>query len=77
MKKSIVLLLVALFLMPLGGTLYAASKKKKEKGKTEEAAPAKKESKYDKLLKKPGVKTVRGILSRCTVSGIRCISNIR
>lgn len=60
MKKSIVLLLLALFVMPLGNTLYAASKKKKEKGKTEETAPAKKESKYDKLLKKPGVKTVNG-----------------
>ncbi len=61
MRKSIVLLLVALFFMPLGDTLYAASrKKKKDKDKTEEVAPEKKESKYDKLLKKPGVKTVKG-----------------
>ena len=61
MRKSIVLLLVALFLMPLGDTLYASSRrKKKNKDKTEAAAPEKKESKYDKLLKKPGVKTAKG-----------------
>lgn len=52
MKKWIVLFVAALFVVPFANDSYAASrKKKKNKNKTEEVAPKKKETPYEKLMK--------------------------
>lgn len=62
MKKSIVLL--TLFFLAFsflnGGEAFAKKKKKNKKGETENVSKPKPKSKYDKLLKKPGVITVKG-----------------
>lgn len=61
MKKWIVLFVAALFVVPFANDSYAASrKKKKNKNKTEEVAPKKKETPYEKLMKKPGRETAEG-----------------
>jgi len=62
MKKWIVLFVAALFVIPCTNEVYAAKKKNKKKAKTAQADTTKKKktSKYDKLLKKPGVVTAKG-----------------
>jgi len=62
MKKWIVLFVAALFVIPCTNEVYAAKKKNKKKAKTAQADTTKKKktSKYDKLLKKPGVVTAQG-----------------
>lgn len=63
MKKLIVFFMVALLVVPCSQSAYAFGKKKKKKKGQVEAittTPAKKESKYDKFLKTPGLQTVAG-----------------
>ncbi|MCR9011538.1 zinc-dependent metalloprotease [Gabonibacter chumensis] len=60
MKKWFVLFVAVLLIFPFANEGYGASrkrKKKKEKEKTEQVAPKKKETPYEKLMKKPGRKT--------------------
>ena len=55
--------MVALLVVPCSQSAYAFGKKKKKKKGQVEAittTPAKKESKYDKFLKTPGLQTVAG-----------------
>lgn len=59
MKKWFVLFVAVLLIFPFANEGYGASrkrKKKKEKEKTEQVAPKKKETPYEKLMKKPGRK---------------------
>lgn len=60
MKKWLVLFVVVLLIFPCVNEADGASrkrKKKKEKAKTEQITPKKKETPYEKLMKKPGRKT--------------------
>ena len=62
MKKSIVLLALFCFAFSLLNVtdVFAKKKKKAKKGEVENVEEATPKSKYDKLLKKPGVITVKG-----------------
>lgn len=62
MKRSIVLLALFCFAFSCFSVTEAFAKKKKKakKGEVEKVEKAKPKSKYDKLLKKPGVITVKG-----------------
>lgn len=63
MKKWLVLFVVGLLIFPFVNEGYGASrkrKKKKEKENTEQVAPKKKETPYEKLMKKPGRQTAEG-----------------
>ena len=62
MKKSIVLLALFCFAFSLlnATDAFAKKKKKAKKGEVENVEEATPKSKYDKLLKKPGVITVKG-----------------
>ena len=63
MKSLFAFLLLSALLVPSAGESYAGGlfKKKKKKAETEEVkAPAKKKSKYEKLVKTPGIVTAKG-----------------
>lgn len=75
MKKWLVLFVVVLLIFPCVNEADGASrkrKKKKEKAKTEQITPKKKETPYEKLMKKPGAKLLKASSSPYTKLKANC-----